>query len=66
MKKKTPAPKPFQNHNLHGVRLPDWMTERLEKIAKEQGVRLTVVIQTIVEAAFLASDADFIAKGGKL
>lgn len=48
------------------IKVPFWMKQRLDRIAKNTNNSLTTVVKTIVESAFLASDADFIAKGGKI
>ena len=48
------------------IKVPFWMKQRLDRIAKNTKCSLTTVVKTIVESAFLASDADFIARGGKI
>jgi len=63
MKKKEITPYTLEHITF---RVPIWMRNRLDKIAKANKCTLSNVLITIIASAFITSDVDFVNRGGKI
>ena len=48
------------------IKVEPWIKQCLDRIAKNTNSSLTTVVKAIMKNAFIASDNDFVARGGKI